>query len=80
MSENHAFVTVLLFLEEYSLRQYNVMVCMTPSTNGGIIYWLEAVQYFLTSCAQAKDTTKAVRDLRDTKKNQGVTRKSSLIG
>lgn len=43
------------------------MVCMTPSTEGRIIFWPEAVQYLLSSYKQAKNITRAADDLRGNK-------------
>lgn len=66
MSEVQAFKSFPLFQEGFVLSQYDAMVGMTPSTEGGIACWPKAVKYFLTNYAKARDNTKAVQDLWDT--------------
>lgn len=60
-------MTIESFLNGFALSQYDAMVGVTPSTEGGITCWPGAVYYFLTNYGQAEDIMKAVRDLQGTK-------------
>lgn len=65
ISVRQAFVTFLWFLVEFAICQYDAMVGVTLSKMVRITLSFEAVQYVLTSYAQAKDITKAVLNPRD---------------
>lgn len=77
MSEAQAFVTLTSFLLGFHLSQYSSVVGMTPSTEGGVTYWPEAVRYLVINYPQAKDVTKAGEDLRDTKRKPEEDKKQS---